>query len=47
MTVKQLTDIAFILIKNEYNGKMPECVLSSEVIKILINRAIEKGINVF
>ena len=47
MTVEQLSNIAFILIKTEYNGKVPECVLSAEAINILTKRAIEQNIGIF
>ena len=47
MTVEQLSNIAFILIETEYNGKVPECVLSAEAITILTNRAIERSFGIF
>ena len=47
MTVEQLSNIAFILIETEYNGKVPECVLSAEAIKILTKRAIERSVGIF
>ncbi len=47
MTVEQLSNIAFILIETEYNGKVPECVLSAEAINILTKRAIERGVGIF
>lgn len=47
MTVEQLSNIAFILIETEHNGKVPECVLSAEAINILTKRAIERGVGIF
>lgn len=47
MTVEQLSNIAFILIETEHNGKVPECVLSAEAINILTKRAIERSLEIF
>lgn len=47
MTIEQLNDIAFVILASEYEGKVPECVLSSEVINILTKRAIKKKLSIF
>lgn len=47
LTVLQCNNIALILIKTEYDGEMPECVLSAETINILTKRAVARGIPIF
>lgn len=47
MTVEQLSNIAFVLIETEYNGNVPECVLSAEAINILTKRAKERNVDIF
>lgn len=47
MTIEQLSNISFILIETEYNGKAPECILSAEAISILTRRAIKRNIEIF
>lgn len=47
MALEQLRNIAFILIETEYNGKVPECVLSAEAINILTKRAMDRRVSIF
>lgn len=48
MSIQQLSDIAFILIKTEYEYDLvPECVLSAKAIEILTNRAIDRRQAIF
>lgn len=48
LTVKDLSSIAFILIRTEHgDGKMPECVLAAKAIEILTNRAIKLKLPLF
>lgn len=47
LTVEQLSNIAFMLIRTEYKNHMPKCILSAEAINILTERAQERNINLF
>lgn len=47
VTVEELSRISLTLIKTEYKGKVPECVLSAKAIEILTLRAIEHNISIF
>lgn len=47
LTVEKLSRIALTLIKTEYGGKVPECVLSAKAIEILTERAIKKNVALF
>lgn len=47
LSIEQLSQLSFILIETEHNGKIPECVLSAEAINILTRRAIKQNIAIF
>jgi hypothetical protein len=41
LTIQQLSNIAFILMRTEYGEKAPKCFISAEAINILTRRAIK------
>lgn len=47
ITIQQLSDIAFVLMKTKYKNYVPNCVITAEAINILTERAQERNINLF
>ena len=47
LNVAELSRISLMLIESEYNGVVPDCILSAEAIKILTQRAKEKRVAIF
>jgi hypothetical protein len=47
LTIEDLSRIGLTLIETEYNGSVPQCVISAEAINILTKRAKEKELGIF